>query len=146
MKKRSQKHLGSPVQSGLIGLVIFASGVGSVVSTSCAAWWFGRLAGELPSDGELLLSRLPSGLAVVCLGSLFLTIPLFLLMARNATFRIFGPLHRFRIFLTDVNAGTQVEPCRLREKDELKDVCELLNRATELARLQNAGEVRDQAA
>ena len=146
MRKRSQKHLGSPIQSGLIGLVIFASGVGSVVSTSCAAWWFGRLAGELPTDGEVLLQRLPAGLAVVCLGSLFLTLPLFLLMARNATFRVFGPLHRFRAFLADVSEGTPTEPCKLREKDELKDLCELINRATEPARLQNAERERDRAA
>ena len=146
MQKRSRKHLGSEFQSRLIGLILIASGMGSIVSTCCAAWWFSRVAGELPSDGHELLSRLPQGLMLVCAGSLVATLPLFLFMARNATFRVFGPLHRFTEFLREVSAGTRTEPCALREGDEFQAFLELINEVSEPGRERNRAGARDRAA
>ena len=97
MQKRSRKHLGSEFQSRLIALILIASGMGSIVSTCCAAWWFSRVAGSLPNDGHQLLTQLPKGLLIVCAGSLCATLPLFVYMARNATFNfIMCPRNRTR--------------------------------------------------
>jgi hypothetical protein len=49
----------------------------------------------------------------------------------SATHKIVGRSNRFRIYLTELAAGEHPEPCRIRKDDELQDLCELLNRATE---------------
>lgn len=52
-------------------------------------------------------------------------------MGVASTHKIVGPLYRFRVYLTALARGESPEPCRIRKDDELQDLCELLNRATE---------------
>ena len=77
-----------------------------------------------------LMSHVPG----ILLGNLALTlsilIPLVLVIGTLVTFRIAGPVYRFEEFLTSLVAGTQSEPCRLRERDELHELCTLINAAT----------------
>jgi hypothetical protein len=35
------------------------------------------------------------------------------------------------VYLTELASGANPKPCRIRDGDELQDLCELMNRATE---------------
>jgi hypothetical protein len=58
-------------------------------------------------------------------------VPLTLLVGITSTHKVVGPLYRFRVYLTQLAAGERPAPCRIRQNDELQDLCELLNRATQ---------------
>lgn len=89
-----------------------------------------RVAGELPSDGALLLER-AGGMALELIGwSAFVFLPLTLLVGITGSFKIAGPIHRFDVFLRDVLAGRSPADIRLRKGDELEEVATLLNDAT----------------
>jgi hypothetical protein len=62
--------------------------------------------------------------------SLAIVIPVTLVVAVLLTFKVAGPLYRFRVFLNQVKRGERPEDCRIRKSDELQDFCELLNEAT----------------
>ena len=89
---------------------------------------------DLPNDGSLLLSQFPSILSECLVLTSVLLLPLTLVVGIRSTFRIVGPMYRFRVFLNELVAGNQTEPCRIRSEDELHDFCDLLNRATESLR------------
>jgi len=67
-----------------------------------------------------------------------LVLPLILWISILATQRVAGPVYHFERFLGDVLAGSATKPCKLRDGDQLKELCELLNRATEAQRAHNA--------
>lgn len=62
--------------------------------------------------------------------ALVFLVPLTLAMGILMTHKIAGPIYRFEMFLNAVMAGQHPEPCRLRDGDEFKDFCELLNKVT----------------
>lgn len=87
-------------------------------------------AGNLPSDQSLLLDEAPA-LGLRLLGwSALVFLPLTLLVGIVGSFRFAGPLYRFEMFLKSLIAGERPDDIRLRSKDELKDLAELLNEAT----------------
>jgi len=61
-------------------------------------------------------------------------LPAVLLIGILATFRIAGPIYRFKAHLRAVADGVETGPCRLRRGDQLGDLCELINAALERAR------------
>lgn len=78
----------------------------------------------------------------VCLA---VTLPAVMALGIMATFRLVGPIMAFRRFLQQVVAGERPADLRLRRGDELMDVCELLNRATEPLRREEGERERDAA-
>ena len=107
-----------------------------MVHAVLSAWALSRLAVAVPNDGEEIVSAIPGVLVRDSLITLGLTIPAFILLGMSASFRIFGPLYRFRAFLQAVAEGKHPERCRIREHDHLHDVCYLLNVVTEPIRKQ----------
>ncbi len=85
----------------------------------------------LPEDGLLLMDRASGVLLGVLATSFLLFLPLIFTVGVLTTFRIAGPMYRFRQFLNDVKRGEQSAPCRIREGDEFQDFCELLNEVTD---------------
>ena len=85
----------------------------------------------LPEDGTLLFDRLDGLLTGVLLTSALLFLPLIFAVGILTTFRIAGPVYRFENHLRQIARGERPGRCRLREGDELQDLCELLNRAVE---------------
>ena len=100
------------------------------------------LAGSLPNDGEALRASIPNLLPASFLLTLMLLVPITLALGIRVTFRIVGPLRRFREFLEEVVRGARPALCRIRRSDELQDFCVLLNEVT--APLRAAGEPRRQ--
>ena len=83
-------------------------------------------------------SRLTDVLAGSFLVTLAILVPLTMAVGIAATHRVVGPLYRFRVYLTELAGGQRPGPCKIREKDELQDLCVLLNRATEPLRQSDA--------
>lgn len=63
--------------------------------------------------------------------------PSLLVFSILMTFRFAGPLYRIRRHLREIADGEQPGECRLRDGDELQDLCDVLNRA--VARLRGDG-------
>ena len=90
-----------------------------------------RTAVELPND-SLLLMELSGGVLLRDLAISFLVfLPLTFLVGILTTFRIAGTIYRFERFLQAVRSGERPPNFRLRRGDELQDLAELLNLATE---------------
>ena len=89
-----------------------------------------RVASRLPHDGALLQSEVPGVLLTSFLITLLLLGPLSLGIGVLTTFRVLGPIYRFRVFLRQVANGERPADCRIRKTDELHDFCDLLNEAT----------------
>lgn len=89
-----------------------------------------RVAARLPHDGNLLQAEIPTVLLISFAVTLLLLAPLSLGIGVMTTFRVVGPLYRFRVFLRQIADGERPGDCRIRQSDELQDFCELLNEAT----------------
>ena len=65
----------------------------------------------------------------VLLISASVILPLTLLVGVLATFKVAGPIYSLRKHLTAIRDGEDPGPWRLREKDLLKDLCQLTDEA-----------------
>ncbi|MFN0206679.1 MAG: hypothetical protein ACKVS6_10265 [Planctomycetota bacterium] len=86
---------------------------------------------ELPHDSEILIEATGGMLIRVFLVTSLIVLPITLLLGILSTFKIAGPIYKFEKFLKAVINGEQREACWLRKGDELNEMCDLLNRATE---------------
>lgn len=89
----------------------------------------------LPNDGLVLVESMPAVLYRTLLVSFIVFLPLMFMVGVLVTFRIAGPVYRFEQYLKQVIRGERPGDCRLRKGDELWDICELINRATEPLRV-----------
>ena len=98
-----------------------------------------NVATTLPHDGLLLLEQTSDLLVAGFFASFGILLPLIFVIGVLATHRFAGPVHRMETFLNQVFAGSQSDECKLREGDELVELCELINQATLLQRNRNSG-------
>lgn len=98
-----------------------------------------RAAADLPNDGLLYLSRLNGVLLAVLAGSVLVVLPLTFWVGVLVTHRIAGPVYRFETYLDQVSRGEALEDCRLRQGDELQELCAKINLATAPLRGRSAG-------
>jgi hypothetical protein len=86
------------------------------------------------------------GIFMALLLSVAVVLPLTLMVGILSTHRFAGPVVAFRRFLEAVTRGEKPQDLRLRAGDELKDICDLLNRATApLRRSEGEGAAEDGA-
>ncbi len=88
-------------------------------------------ANALPSGNAALQGAIPGILWRTLLMSVLVFLPLIALVGVSATFRIAGPVYRFEQHLRSVAAGEQTGPCKIREGDELHELCDAINNAIE---------------
>ena len=93
---------------------------------------------ELEGPGGQLAAQVPGMLLQVFAVSVALLLPIIFVMGITLTFKIAGPVHRFHLFLDSVAEGRQIGPCKIRKTDQLHDLCEAINRATEPLRRRHA--------
>jgi len=110
------------------------AGIAIFGQTVLFGYLLGKAARSLEHDGSLLLNQLPVILRDGFVLTVVVLVPLTVFVGILSTFKIVGPLYRFRLFLKGVLAGEQHAPCRIRAGDELHDFCDLLNRVTEPTR------------
>jgi hypothetical protein len=89
-----------------------------------------KAAERLPNDGAILLPAVHGDLLLVLAASFVLLAPATFVIGVLITHRIAGPVYRFETWLKQVIAGEVRTDCKLRDGDELTELCELLNRAT----------------
>lgn len=117
--------IGMAACSMLLQFILFTSTVTDVAT-------------RLPSDGLVLVEEMPRLLYGTLLISFALFLPLMFGVGVLVTFRFAGPVYRFKVYLQQVIRGEQPDDCRLRKGDELQDLCELINQATEPLRRRGA--------
>ncbi len=125
-------------------LLLTTAGMAILLQAVLLVFMLQRTAVLLPSDGFILMSRLPSILGTNVLLTFLLIAPLAIVVGVIATFRIVGSLYRMRVYLRQLAAGERPVAFQVRKEDELKDICELLNQAT--ASLREPSEPAERAA
>ena len=93
-----------------------------------------RVSEELPGAEDVILPAFFSGLKLNIMITIFVLVPLTVGIGTWMTFRIAGPLYRFRQHLGEIAEGRDPGPCRIRSYDELQDLCLLINRAVDRLR------------
>lgn len=113
-------------------LLLLLASVGSAVCLQAllTARSLSDLALRVPNDGQFLLDETVGIVVRGTVLSVLVLLPMFGLLTVVGTFRLFGPLYRFERFLEGVADGTHPQACRIREGDELQELCDLLNEVT----------------
>ena len=89
------------------------------------------------ADQEILAQA--SGIVTesLLIGCLFL-VPLCVVVGVVVTFRVAGPVYRFKMYLGEIARGEYNGPCRLRKGDELQFIAERINAAVDRLRADQA--------
>jgi signal transduction histidine kinase len=130
-ERRSKKLIEPRIQKRFVLIFLSTAALAALVQALVVSHLLLRAADQLPNDGFVLKSELREILASSLLFTVALLAPLTVAVGIASTHKIVGPLYRFRVYLTELARGNNPEPCRIRKDDELQDLCELLNRATE---------------
>lgn len=118
-------------QLRLIGGFVALSLLGLFLQVALLAGRMLQLAARLPSDGLLVQDDLTRQIVTALAISLGVILPVTLVVGVFMTFRWAGPLYRFHKHLREVAEGGVPGPCRLRDGDELQELCTLINEVTE---------------
>ena len=89
----------------------------------------GKLMGKIPEARSLISEQVPGLVTEFTVLAVAIQVPLALLIGLVTTFRIAGPIFRFKRHLERIANGETPQPCRLRPGDELHDLCDIMNRA-----------------
>ena len=85
------------------------------------------IARRMPNDGDMLLHDMARVMFLSLSISAAVFTPLIVSIGSLLTLRVAGPIHRFETYLRQVLDGEATGPCRIREKDEFQDLCQLIN-------------------
>ncbi len=88
------------------------------------------IAVSLPSDHDVLMDAVPEVLVQSLLLTFCVVVPLIFLVGVLLTFRIAGPVYRFEAYLKQILSGENPGECKLRQGDELNELCSLINQVT----------------
>jgi hypothetical protein len=127
---RTKKLIEPRLQLSFAILFAGLSGLGIIVQLLVLHSSMSKLAALLPNDRLLVMTQVPRLLSESLFLTFALLFPLTILVGILMTFRIVGPLYRFRVFLSEVIAGKRPADCVIRKGDELQDFCQMLNLAT----------------
>lgn len=94
------------------------------------------LAARMPNDALYLLELAQRELLWALVTSVCLLLPLSIGVGILSTFRVAGPVYRLERYLQQVADGERPADCRLRDGDELQDLCRLVNEATRPLRVE----------
>jgi len=129
MDNRRIKLINAPLQIKLTLIFVGMAALSLLLQVGLFTQSLARVARELPNDGPVLWSQMGSILSGVFLTSAVAFLPVIFIVGILVTFRIAGPLHRFKLHLASIAAGQRPTHLVLRKGDELNDLCELLNSA-----------------
>jgi hypothetical protein len=132
------------LQLRMIGAFTGLTALALVLEFVLMAGRLSKLAARLPSGGEYLVDALPSLMLGVGGLSLLVLLPLTVALGVTITFRWAGPLYRIHVYLSEVAEGRANGPCRIRDEDELQELCVLVNSALAAERARGANDARAQ--
>jgi hypothetical protein len=137
--KRRTKLIKPRLQLKLVGMFAAVSATSLLLQYMLFAARFSEVASTMADGGAHVRSVLPGILIEVLAMSFAFLLPVMLCVGILATFRIAGPIYRFEQYLKQVARGEVTDPCRIRDGDELWDLCDLINEATAPLRHKSAG-------
>lgn len=148
---RRRRHLiDRRIQLKFVATFAATAGIAVLVQAIVTGYVLSTVVEQAPNDRLLLLAAAPRATAIGVLTSFLLLMPAAALMGVMLTFPIAGPLYRFKQHLASIARGERPGPCKIREGDELQDLCELLNAAVDSlqseTRAPDAGEEQRRAA
>lgn len=129
--KRRVKLIKPGFQLKLIGAFVGMSALSFLLQVLILARSLGQTATQLPEGGSQLMAAMPDLLKHVLIFSFGLCLPLTCAVGVLVTFRIAGPIYRFEQYLDEVARGTAKGPCQIRKGDQLQELCDRINTATE---------------
>ena len=88
------------------------------------------VAAAQPTDADVLMDAVPTVLLHSLLLTFCIVVPLVFLVGILLTFRIAGPVYRFEAYIKQILSGVNPGDCKLREGDELNELCALINQVT----------------
>lgn len=143
--RRRIKLIKPRLQLRLVAVFVGVSAIGFLMQSLHVGMRLSELAASVPEGGPYLMAVMPELPLEILMFSFGMLLPLTVAVGILATFRLAGPLYRFEVYLKGVISGEEVGPCRIRRGDELQDLCELINQATESVRLRNANQREETA-
>jgi len=135
--RRTKRLIEPRIQKRFVLIFLSTASLAALVQALVVSFLLLRAADRLPNDGWELKTEIGGILVSSLVFTVTFLVPLTLAVGVVSTHKIVGPLYRFRVYLTQLAGGERPAPCRIRQDDELQDLCELLNRAT--APLREAG-------
>lgn len=129
LHKRRKKLIQPRLQLRLILAFFGVASLALILQFTLFTTTLTQLASELPSEGALLVERIPSHTLWVLGISFLVLMPLTFFVGVLVTFRVAGPLYRFDQHLKAIARGEDPGECRIRKGDELQDFCQTLNAA-----------------
>jgi len=138
--RRRIKLIKPRLQLRLVAVFVGVSAIGFLMQSLHVGMRLSELAASVPEGGPYLMAVMPELPLEILLFSFGMLLPLTVAVGILVTFRLAGPLYRFEQYLKGVISGEEVGPCRIRRGDELQELCELINQATESVRLRNANQ------
>lgn len=129
--KRKKKLIDKPLQLKLIGVFV-------AIGMTCALFQivlvnFGLLevAKAAPTGGEEILARARGMMFNNVLWTIGALVPLMTCVGLILTHRVAGPAYRMTQHCRAIAEGGPVRPCKIRQDDELQELCNAMNAAFE---------------
>lgn len=129
-KRRSRKLIDRSLQLRLVGTFVAVGCVAILFQVILMNQSVLQLGRSLGNPGEQVIRQGPSMLLRTLLITMAVLIPVTLGIGILVTHRVAGPAYRMRSYLESVaENGVPDYPCKVREGDELQDLCEQVNQA-----------------
>lgn len=132
--RRSFRLILPRVQLRLIGSMAAVAALALLLEYTLLVVAVINLANDLPHDRDLVLAQAASRLTWILGAALAVLLPVLFIVAVLVSHRFCGPIYRFEKYLRDVLSGAERGECRLRQGDDLQELCDLINRSTAAAR------------
>jgi len=136
--KRRKKLIAPALQLKMTAIFFGIACVGVITQTMLFNRGLLEISESLPAGSEILIAKLPGVLTRSLLTTVLLLAPMAFAVGILITFRIAGPLYRFKVYLGAIAKGENPGRCRIRERDELHDLCELINAAIDRLQVDGA--------
>jgi hypothetical protein len=136
MKKRRIKLINARLQLKLVFVFAATALVAMFVQALFLGSRLSDTARLLPADGESLRQDIPMLIGGILVVSVFVFLPVIVLVGIHGTFKVAGPLYRFTQYLEAVARGLPTRPCSIRKGDQLQELCNLINEVTEPLRVE----------
>jgi hypothetical protein len=129
IQRRRTKLILPRLQLWLIGTLTGTASLALVAQYQILTTRLAEFAQTMPSGGSYLAQEIPRLTTGMLLISFGLLLPTIVGLGVLVTFRIAGPIFRFKQHLDAVARGEDVGPCRVRRGDLLHDLCASINQA-----------------
>ncbi len=128
--RRRVKLIDKPLQLQMIAAFLAVGVLAGLFQLTVMGNSMLTLSNSIGIRAESMMDFAPLYLARTLVITLLLVVPATVGLGVRVTHHVAGPAYRMRMYLEEVaRTGAPERPCKVRDKDELQDVCALLNDA-----------------